>query len=344
MLTIDYKTNYTNYVHILYIVYMGSIHALVCAFIISSVSAHSWLECSNYDPLILDYNANIGFERLACSGYPRGFARQYESGFGAETGYEWSHSDCSRDKFNNDDYTSTTPMATYFSGQTVYLAHPAKTHVADICTSSLIPSTSITLSISNSIGVDTFDSKVVMVGKDHTNGQIDHAGYQYCFDFCANPDKALCITGWVLPENITRGIHSFKWTWEFNKGEYYSSCFDAMVLSMNDIDASGSMSGSMSGSVSGSASDNITRHGSLSSDNETITFPPPTAAPTKPVDKIIEIKPIPMAPPQVITNSAATRGSSPITNISQYLINFIGNFSVKGFINITKISQALVRL
>jgi len=218
---------------------MVPIYALTCALILSSVYAHSWLECSNYDPPLLNITSSIEFDEVACNGYPRGFARQFINGFGVETGYSWPHDNCDRDTFNNKDYTSITPMATYMPNQIVYLAHPAKKHVADICTGANVSPVSLSLRMSNDLNVDTFDTEIDMFGPDHVNGKIDHAGYQFCFDFCSNPDKALCLTSWVIPENITEGVHSFKWTVMFNttnkESNYYSTCFDAMVASVDTI-------------------------------------------------------------------------------------------------------------
>jgi len=202
---------------------------------ISYVSAHSWLECTNYDPPSFEHSAMGNFERARCSGYPRGFYKQFSRGFGEDTNYHWAYADCARDTFNAMDYTPETPMATYIAGETVYLIHPAKTHVADpSCTNSLVPSKSIKLYISSNISVDTFDIELGVLGGDHVVGAFDNLGYQRCHDFCGNLDKATCMTGWVLPKKLKSGVHSFRWTWQMTSGNYFSTCFDAVVSSMDE--------------------------------------------------------------------------------------------------------------
>ena len=381
---------------------MVPIYALTCASIISGVYAHSWLECSNYDPPMLNITAAVKFNEEACNGYPRGFARQFINGFGVETGYSWPHNDCTRDAFNNKDYTSTTPMATYIPSQIIYLAHPAKKHVADICTGANVPPVSISLSMSSDIDIDTFDTEIDMFGPDHINGKIDHAGYQFCFDFCSNPDKALCLTSWVIPDNITEGIHSFKWTVRFNTSDYYSTCFDAMVASVDTIDAidnesygsfsniddndtvviSDLLSETSSKTSSRSlinaqetiiipklnlsiehrplihhlttrnATHNVsiafrptisTRNYTTNSTNitiihqtnNTITFPTKTVKPIPTILPTPTPYPIPLTlPPEVIT-SDANHQSPPFSNITNYLIGFIGRIDIRGMFNIT---------
>ncbi len=201
--------------------------------LIAFTHASSWLECTNYDPPSIEAALLGGFDRARCHGYPRNFHAQYAGGFGVDTQYQWARADCARDKYNPADYTPVTPMATYTAGETVYLIHPSKTYVADVCTNSMIPTESVKLFISSNITTDTFDIELSVVGGDHVNGRIDHLGYQRCFDFCGNIDKATCLTGWKLPRYLSSGIHSFRWTWEIIPGLYYSTCFDANVISVD---------------------------------------------------------------------------------------------------------------
>lgn len=215
-----------------------------------TVVAHSWLECTNYDAKSYDYSEIGNYDRALCKGYPRNFKQQYDKGFGVDTNYQWSNNDCSRDQFNPSDYTDEIPMATYVAGEIIYLAHPAKLNVADVCTNSLIPSKSVKLYITsysfedikntndsklmNSM-TDTFDVELQVEGGDHVDGSIDHLGYQRCYDFCNNMDKALCLTGWKIPKTLSSGIHSFKWVSEMVSGKYYTSCFDAQIISQDNI-------------------------------------------------------------------------------------------------------------
>jgi hypothetical protein len=154
--------------------------------------------------------------------------------WGIDTGYDWEHPKC-RTSFNNNDYGDLTPMAIYYSGQIVHISHPAKQHVADTCTNPFIPSQSMKLLMSSSPTVDTFDINVQMIGEDHKNGVIDHLGYQRCYNFCGDVDNAHCITSWRIPNVINPGRYSFIWLWEFNPNQFYSTCFDAIILISNNI-------------------------------------------------------------------------------------------------------------
>lgn len=260
-------------------------------FLFQSVNAHSWAECVSYDPISFEYDSLGEYDRARCSGYPRGFERQFREGFGKDTGYNWPHNDCTRDPFKISDYTEQVPMAKYQPGQTIYISHPAKNHVADICTNQYIPSESLTVRMSSVSGADLFDIPLEMVGADHVNGQIDHLSYQRCYDFCSNKDKSHCLTGWVLPSNITEGVYSFIWSWTFNVGEVYSSCFDAYV--------------------------NSSLSSSLNSSDE-ITFPPtiPTPAATLPSTTA----------PQIISSSAPAL-TGPLHDIVSYLMTIRGNLT-----------------
>ena len=208
---------------------MSSIVILAILAFTRTVVAHSWLECSSYEPDSLEYESLGAFDRSKCKGYPRGFARQFNEGFGIDTGYNWEQVSCSRDQFNENDYSDMIPMAELSPGQTFYMSHPSKNHVADVCTNPFIPSKSFVVKMSSEVGVDSFDIDLVMFDKDHENGKIDHLGYQRCFDFCANQDKAHCLTGWTLPNDVQEGRHSFMWLWQFNDGQFYANCFDAYV-------------------------------------------------------------------------------------------------------------------
>lgn len=248
----------------------------VCAIYFQVAHGHSWLECSNYNPASFDHKELGGFDRSKCSGYPRAFGMQFNAGFGIDTGYNWEHPMCTRDPFREGDYSEQIPMATYQAGQTIYLSHPAKNHVADSCTNPFIPSTSMKVMMSTEVGVDGFDYSLPMVGGDHVNGQIDFLGYQRCFDFCSNPDKSHCLTAWELPLEVSEGRHSFLWVWEFNPGQFYSNCFDAYVSSGAPVDESTAMESemvSMSGSSSSSTSSSF--DGSV----DEVAFPSPM--PTK---------------------------------------------------------------
>ncbi len=330
----------------------------ICLFWINalhSVLAHSWVECTSYDPPSFDYQTLGNYDRARCSGYPRAFKNQYNVGFGVDRGYNWGHPDCSRDPFNPNDYNDVIKMANFKPGQTIYISHPAKNHVADICTNRFIPSTSMNVRMSSQPNVDTFDIYLPMLGEDHKNEVIDHLGYQRCFNFCGDQDKSHCITAWTLPNNIPEGRYSFIWIWQFNKGEYYSNCFDAFISQNESPYTIVPMPNSSS---SGS------RH------NDTITFPPTTSPyslppTTSPIPTPVKSTPYPLpsdmttmpldptpSPSEMTTMPSTTESPStksvppiitsgvptlpnPLLDFGSYILNLTGNINISGLLNIS---------
>ncbi len=331
------------------------------ALLLSCINAHSWLECTNYDPPAFDIDHMGDFDRSKCHGYPRNFQNQYNSGFGVDSNYQWMRNDCSRDVYVINDYTPSIPMATYIAGEIIYLIHPSKQHVADVCTDSNIPSHSIKLFASSNTSEDLFDIEIPLLGKDHENGIIDHLGYQHCHNFCNNTDKATCMTAWILPDNVSHGIHSFRWTWEMIPGEYSSTCFDAFIVHMDDYsndtneiifnetvsndtiklesaislptpDPTHNIRHAKSVDSSGSSSRNTEIHIEVgnSKSTESSSFADVSHSINKPT-------------PQVIT-SDAHRLSSPLVNISKYIIDISENVSDELVLNITKLMRVLALL
>ena len=189
----------------------------LCILFPALISAHSWVACTNYITQDTNYLTFGKFDRSKCLGYPRSYQAQYASEmaqmWGIDTGYDWEHNQC-RNTFNNNEYGDITPMAIYYSGEIIHISHPAKNHVADVCTNPSIPSQSMKLQMSSTPTVDTFDIEVPMIGGDHQNSVIDHKGFQNCFNFCDNMDKAHCLTSWQLPTINETGRYSFNWIWE----------------------------------------------------------------------------------------------------------------------------------
>jgi hypothetical protein len=194
------------------------------------VKSHSWLECSDYR--INSLSELSTFDRSKCFGYPRSFENQYNQGFAIETGYNQHSTEC-KYSYKESYYNDKIKMANYKSNQIIYTTHPSKNHVADICTNQYIPSTQMKLLRSSSPGSEDFSISLNLLGGDHVNGVIDYLGYQRCFEFCSNMDKSTCILGFQLDDVKVSGIYSFKWFWEFNKGEVYTSCFDAYITPSN---------------------------------------------------------------------------------------------------------------
>lgn len=315
--------------------------ALVLSAVAASVvSAHSWVECSDYSPFSFDYETLGLFDRSRCRGYPRAFANQFSKGFSIDTGYNWEVPAC-RDKYSPSDYNDQIVMATYTAGQTIYISHPAKNHVADTCTNPFIPSGVMTVKMSLQTEVDTFDTDLTMIGDDHVNGVIDHLEYQRCYKFCDNPDGAHCLTGWVLPDNIVEGVHSFIWLWEFNSNQIYSSCFDAYIKPSDGTNSSGSTEGSASLDTGESYSSS----GSASNDDDTTiefvktTVPSVDVAssspePTNSAEVVSSVSPEPNSSAEVIS-SASPSLISPYQTISSYVMNITGYFNISGLFDVS---------
>ena len=323
---------------------------LTLALLFEHAAGHSWVECSVYDPLSFDHTTLGDFDRSRCSGYPRGFKRQFDAGFGVDTGYNWGHPDCARDPFRESDYDDQVKMAKLASGQTFYVSHPSKNHVADTCTNAFIPSTELKVMMSSQSGADTFDVKLEMVGPDHVNGVIDHLGYQRCFNFCGNLDKAHCLTGWKLPDNIPEGRYSFIWIWQFNVMEYYSNCFDVYVSANGEtqstpattpvatiVMASGSGSGSNATIVEPPTTPEPSMTLSSTFPTPAVTVPVSSPSSTPQSSTVVPVgsstsSPSPTSP---VVTSDSNNISSPLALVKSYLMNITGSFNVSGLLNLT---------
>jgi hypothetical protein len=81
-----------------------------------------------------------------------------------------------------------------------------------------------------------------------------YPGLEQTFSNCvpnqAGVDGAPCGGDFQLPSDLAEGFYSFIWWWEFNEGEYYSTCFDAWVSS-----SGGGGGGSAPGDPSGDDAD-----------------------------------------------------------------------------------------
>ena len=204
--------------------------------------SHSWISCTNYQ---LESNINkitpIEYNNNQCLGYPRNYNLQFESdlnrGFGYDTGYNYKGQDC---KYNyNSQYYNTIKMSKYNPGQQVCLTYPSKNHVASECTNNYVPDNgikiyrSINKNSDNELSND-FTKEYNHLNGIHQNGMIDYKGFQNCPGFCNNTDKTVCYVCFNLENHIEPGIYAFKWIWEFNKNEYYSTCWDAEITNANN--------------------------------------------------------------------------------------------------------------
>ncbi|EQC32625.1 hypothetical protein SDRG_09938 [Saprolegnia diclina VS20] len=191
----------------------------------ASAAGHSWIECTDYRMAAPDQP----WDPSLCKGRPRCSERQTAAGFGVDTGMNIEKKQCQC--AYGSDAAKAIPTATYTPGQRVCLAYPPKNHVADTCTGPYIPDQETIIS-RTALGAttDDFSGKTYehLNGK-HVDGKIDHKGFQNCQNFCANTDKALCTMCFDLEADIAPGQYSFKWEWEFNKGQFFTTCWEAAV-------------------------------------------------------------------------------------------------------------------
>ena len=339
----DNIINITSFVSATNIMIGYKLCAILVSMSITGLHAHSWVECSDYDPVSFDYDKLGNFDRARCRGYPRAFQRQFDAGFAIDTGYNNEYDNCERYPYSANDYSDKIPMAKLQAGQVLYISHPTKNHVADTCTNPFIPSTSMKVKMSSKPGVDTFDIELAMVGEDHVNGNIDHLGYQRCYNFCENPDKSHCLTAWTLPSSIPDGQYSFIWEWQFNSQQFYSNCFDAIIGSGG---ASTPVSSSASGSVDAVVNDTVIEplpsvvptpatttitsdpdiSSSFESSSGSVTI---VDTPTPSVEEPVESNtPAPTA--EVVSSGASIE--NPIASLTRYIM---GSFNVTGLFNIT---------
>ena len=233
--------------------------------ILNKLNAHSWLECVDYeDNTVAPYNKD------KCNGFPRGFERQFREGFGIDTGFNsLGHENQNCPIQYSPDLYKNVKMAEYVPGQDINFVAPSKGHVAADCTNAFMPDNGIKIFRSSQPFSEDYTVPLTMNGMPHINGQIDFLGFQRCFNFCENKDKAPCYHSFKLDTGVTQsGIYNFKWVWEFNVGEYYISCFDAMI----NVDGSIPITNSPIININSNNSSNST-------DNNTITEPP-TSLPT----------------------------------------------------------------
>lgn len=217
---------------------------VLCLLLAENVKSHSWLACSDYS-----HESDRQWDNTHCRAYPR-LARETckSSGsnlledFGKECNLDGTSSGCGKQRTSpvSAGYNTAYPMATYYQGQRVCLAWPAKNHVADACGDSgqYMPDGGLTLYYSqvNPTADPTqtqFEQNAITPFGNgvHTNGVIDYKGFQNCSRFCENKANAFCSGCFNLPANFPVGMYVFQWGWTFNGGQSYKTCFDAEVKS-----------------------------------------------------------------------------------------------------------------
>lgn len=129
-------------------------------------------------------------------------------------------------------YSKNYPMGRWIAGETRCLAWPSKNHVATRYNPGM-PSHQLRLFRSernvkrDPSQHDFFKHQIIRFGP-HVHMKPDYKGFQNCTAFSENNDKALCLGCFKVPR-IPDGIYVMQWYWEFNKNEFYTTCFDIMV-------------------------------------------------------------------------------------------------------------------
>ncbi len=313
---------------------IAAVLAIISLVVNLRVDAHSWLECSDYQDNIV-----APYVKSKCRGFPRAFQRQYAVSFGVDTGFnnlDHTTKECPT-PYADGLYDDTIKMAVYVPGQVINMVWPAKNHVAADCPTfpnRFIPDGGIKLLRSSAPLAQDYSISVPMNGEPHVFGEVDFKGFQRCFNFCDDKDKSPCYQSFTLDNDFTEsGIYTFKWLWTFNEGEYYLSCFDAMV----SIDGSVPQSNNTNGSGSGSG---ITFPPSMVPTPVVSTMPPSTMPPSTMPPSTMP-SPVPSVP---MTEAPSTESPAPVSpNLTAAPIissgairdtSFIAHF-ISGMINIT---------
>jgi len=215
---------------------------------ILGIHAHSWISCTDYKlpnnyPHELsnignNVNLSINYDLNNCMGVGRNYQLQYQSdlnrGFGFDTGYNFKGQEC-KYTYDSNYYKEPLKMAKYIPGSQICLTYPSKNHVAAECTNPFIQDNGVKIYRSINKITDDFKKEYQHLNNNHKVGTIDYLGFQNCPGFCNNMDKTVCYMCFNLESNIEPGIYSFKWIWEFNPQEYYSTCWDAEIINDKNI-------------------------------------------------------------------------------------------------------------
>lgn len=112
-------------------------------------------------------------------------------------------------------YDATYPMATLATGQEVTWQWPAKNH-ADVGVQR---------------GVQVFISSAPDQTVDDFNPNfIAEMEFSKCNPRRPGVDGADCRDQWTVPTDLTPGVYTLMWWWEFNAGEFYNTCADVNIV------------------------------------------------------------------------------------------------------------------
>jgi len=244
---------------------------IVLSLFIGLAASHSWLACADYAS-----EGDTQWDHTKCRGYGRSAKDACQAAgtndlasFGRECNMANNgQAGCPKPRTTpiSAAYSAQYPMATYYQGQRVCLAWPAKNHAAATCTNQYIPDNGIKLLVSDvNPTADppqaSFDAKALpnFGNGVHQTATIDFKGFQNCSRFCENMGNAFCSGCFNVPADMAVGTYTFQWAWFFNSpGDSYRTCYDVEVRASADappgINADGSSIDGSAGAKSGGLS------------------------------------------------------------------------------------------
>nr|XP_039251272.1 uncharacterized protein LOC120328797 [Styela clava] len=210
------------------------------------VRSHSWITCTDYTKKN-DYMYDVE----KCRGWPRAANKNLlkTKVFAQDTGFDKKPSEsnpCQASRNDDANYDAGHPMAVYYPGQQVVLAHPMKNHGADTCTNIYIPDNGNYIYRGSRNSDDdppfsefkrnlVFNLGVSSFGQQNTNpSEYPKPGFQNAPAFCdkavATTDSALGTYSFNVP-SLSPGRYTFIWVWAFNSPEdLYSTCFEVEIV------------------------------------------------------------------------------------------------------------------
>ncbi|XP_019619934.1 PREDICTED: uncharacterized protein LOC109466643 [Branchiostoma belcheri] len=230
---------------------------MTCVFVVR-VSGHSWVSCTDYTE-----KNGATWDQAKCRGFPRSAERfaNRQGVFGVDTGYDFTPSEnqaCKTARNDVTQYSASHPMAVYYPGQEVVFVHPTKNHVADIrCTNKFIPDR----------------ANKILMGARNAPRDVRLSQFREVADLGVSPAPIFkgCYIQLLTNDDLAlAGRYTFVWLWEFNGGQFYSSCWEADVVATraerdNRLTQQGSSGGDASsrpGSASSGSSSPSTSDGS----------------------------------------------------------------------------------
>ncbi|KAJ2763999.1 hypothetical protein IWQ56_000971, partial [Coemansia nantahalensis] len=186
---------------------------------LTSVLAHSWVDCVKYDP-----TAQL------CLGYARGYKGRMHVGADRLYTYRFNAQPtaqpmCFPQGQSTENYSAQFPMAVVQPGETVYTTWQMNGHLNNASPSKV-----------DILYYDEPGREFGAVG-ERTTAKVA-ASFGFAADGnCYKPgfNNTECLGLWTVPRELAPGkTYRFVWLWYFNQnkaGEWYTTCFDLRVES-----------------------------------------------------------------------------------------------------------------